>query len=161
METATVYISAMQESLQKKQGIMEKLLVLTQEQSELLAQPQMDMERFEEILESKDALIAQIESLDNGFDRVFQKLSSLLKTDKETYRSDIEKMQKFIREITDCGVRIEGLERKNRDAFQKYLLNERQEIKNSRASNRTAVSYYQNMPNQHHEWQTYFMDQKK
>lgn len=161
METAMVYISAMQESLQKKQGIMSKLLSLTQEQSELLEKQPMDMERFEEILEQKDELLMQLETLDNGFNNVFQKLTPFLEKDKQTYRAPIEKMQGLIRAITDCGVRIEGLERKNRDAFQRYLLNERQEIKNSRASNRTAVSYYQNMPNQHHEWQSYFMDQKK
>lgn len=37
METATVYLSALQESLQKKQRIMEELLTLTQQQSRSFA----------------------------------------------------------------------------------------------------------------------------
>lgn len=161
MESAKVYISAMQESLQKKQKIMEQMLELTQEQSGLLAQTPMNMDRFEEILDEKDTMLGEIDSLDRGFNSVFQKLSPFLDKDKEAYRAPIMEMQNLIRTITDCGVRLEGVERKNRDAFQHYLMKERQEIKSSKASNRTAVSYYQNMPNQHHEWQTYFMDQKK
>lgn len=161
MESAMVYISALQESLQKKKKIMEQLLILTEEQGELLAQTTMNTDRFEEILDEKDAFLGEIDSLDRGFNSVFQKLSPFLDKDKESYRTPIIKMQELIRTITDCGVRLEGVERRNRDAFQKYLLKERQEIKNSKNSNRTAVSYYQNMPNQHHEWQTYFMDQKQ
>lgn len=161
MESAMVYISALQESLQKKKKIMEEMLQLTEEQGELLAQAPVNMERFEEILDEKDAILSEIDRLDRGFNSVFQKLSPFLGKDKESYRTPIVQMQELIRTITDCGVRLEGVERKNRDAFQKYLLKERQEIKMSKASNKTAVSYYQNMPNQHHEWQTYFMDQKQ
>lgn len=161
MESAMVYISALQESLQKKQKIMEQLLLVTKEQGELLQQTPMNAERFEEILDEKDAFLVELDSLDRGFESVFRKLSPFLDKDRESYRTSIVRMQELIRAITDCGVRIEGIERKNRDAFQKYLLKERQEIKNSKASNKTAVSYYQNMPNQHHEWQAYFMDQKQ
>ena len=140
METATVYLSALHESLQKKQRIMEELLTLTQQQSEVLQQENMDIDVFEQLMAQKEKALEQ---------------------DKQSYRSAILEMQNLIRVITDCGVKIEGLERRNREVFQRYLLKQRQEIGNSRASSRTAVSYYQNMPNQHHAWQSYFLDKKK
>ena len=154
METATVYLSALQESLQKKQRIMEELFTLTQQQS-------MDIDVFEQLMAQKEKALGEINILDKGFDSVYHKVSPYLEQDKQSYRSAILEMQNLIRVITDCGVKIEGLERRNREVFQRYLLKQRQEIGNSRASSRTAVSYYQNMPNQHHAWQSYFLDKKK
>ena len=156
METATVYLSALQESLQKKQRIMEELLTLTQQQSEVLQQENMDIDVFEQLMAQKEKALGEINILDKGFDSVYHKVSPYLEQDKQSYRSAILEMQNLIRVITDCGVKIEGLE-----VFQRYLLKQRQEIGNSRASSRTAVSYYQNMPNQHHAWQSYFLDKKK
>ena len=161
MENTGVYISAMKESLKKKHGIMAQLLAYTKEQDQLLRQERMDMEQFERILGAKDELLQQITTLDNGFTSIFQKISAGLEMDKQRYVKDIVEMQGMIREITDIGVQIEGQERKNKTRFEQYLVKERQEIKKSRQSSRTAVSYYQNMPDQHHAWQTYFMDQKK
>lgn len=161
METATVYLSALQESLQKKQRIMEELLTLTQQQSEVLQQENMDIDVFEQLMAQKEKALGEINILDKGFDSVYHKVSPYLEQDKQSYRSAILEMQNLLRVITDCGVKIEGLERRNREVFQRYLLKQRQEIGNSRASSRTAVSYYQNMPNQHHAWQSYFLDKKK
>ena len=154
METATVYLSALQESLQKKQRIMEELFTLTQQEN-------MDIDVFEQLMAQKEKALGEINILDKGFDSVYHKVSPYLEQDKQSYRSAILEMQNLIRVITDCGVKIEGLERRNREVFQRYLLKQRQEIGNSRASSRTAVSYYQNMPNQHHAWQSYFLDKKK
>ena len=53
METATVYLSALQESLQKKQRIMEELLTLTQLQSEVLQQENMDIDVFDQLMAQK------------------------------------------------------------------------------------------------------------
>ena len=154
METATVYLSALQESLQKKQRIMEELFTLTQQEN-------MDIDVFEQLMAQKEKALGEINILDKGFDSVYHKVSPYLEQDKQSYRSAILEMQNLIRVITDCGVKIEGLERRNREVFQRYLLKQRQEIGSSRASSRTAVSYYQNMPNQHHAWQSYFLDKKK
>ena len=140
---------------------MEELLTLTQQQSEVLQQENMDIDVFEQLMAQKEKALGEINILDKGFDSVYHKVSPYLEQDKQSYRSAILEMQNLIRVITDCGVKIEGLERRNREVFQRYLLKQRQEIGNSRASNRTAVSYYQNMPNQHHAWQSYFLDKKK
>lgn len=155
-----VYVSALQESLRKKQNLLQDILVLTTEQQEILAQAMPDMERFDQIMEEKQEMITSINELDQGFDSLFGKIQNDLQKQKYQYEKQIRQMQADIKAITELGVRIQGLEHQNRDAFQKFLLHERQEIKMSRVSSQTAVSYYQNMPNQHHEWQSYFMDQK-
>lgn len=161
MATETnVYISALQESLRKKQKLLQEILELTTEQKEILAQDRPDMDRFDQILAEKEERITVLNELDQGFDSLFQKIKDTLEQQKYQYKQQIQQMQRDIKAITDLGVTIQGMEHQNRDAFQKYLMQERQEIKIGRNSSQTAVSYYQNMPNQHHEWQSYFMDQK-
>lgn len=161
MSTETnVYVSALQDSLRKKKAVLQKLYDLTKQQAEVLGQETVDIDHFEELMEAKDGEIAVLNSLNAGFQSLFQKIENTLQDQRYQYEKQIKQMQKDIRAITDLGVQIEGLEHQNRDAFQAYLLKERKEIQAGRASSRSAVSYYQNMPNQHHEWQTYFMDQK-
>lgn len=156
-----VYVSALQDSLRKKIEVLQKLRDLTREQQDVLQQENVDTDRFDELVEAKDGQISALNALNAGFQSLFQKVENNLKNKRHQYEKQILQMQDDIRTITDLSVQIEGLERQNRDVFQAYLIKERKEIQAGRASSKTAVSYYQNMPNQHHEWQTYFMDQKQ
>lgn len=156
-----VYISAMIDSLQKKKNIVSQLCVQTQEQQELLQSDQMAIEQFDAIMDQKAELIEQMQECDQGFDVLFQKIGPVLRDKKDEYQSQIKKMQQLIREITDFGLKIEQLEKSNRNLFEAYLLEQRKAIGQGRASNRSAITYYQNMPDQHRSWQTYFMDKKQ
>lgn len=161
MEENNVYVTALQDSLSRKLEVLQQLLELSQEQETILGQEEPDMDRFDEIVQEKDGLLRELAELDRGFDSVFAKVGNELKENKYQYQQRILQMQNLIRSITDCGLKLEGLEQKNKNAFQQYLTRERKEIKNFNVNNRTANTYYQNMANQHHEWQTYFLDQKK
>ncbi len=70
-------------------------------------------------------------------------------------------MQNFISIITSLGVEIENLEHKNKEKFKNFIVSKRNGIKDFKVSNKTAVSYYKNMSNQHREWQSYFVDSRK
>lgn len=161
MDNTTVYVTALQNSLQKKLDVMKKLLQATQEQSDVLGQDEPDIDSFEDIMQEKEELLREIAELDKGFDALFSKVGTELKEKKYQYQEQIKQMQNIIRSITDCGARLEGQEKRNRDSFQNYLIGARKEIREFKVSNKTATSYYQNMANQHREWQSYFMDQKK
>jgi hypothetical protein len=58
-------------------------------------------------------------------------------------------------------VKIQTAEKRNKELFTSFVSGKRKEIRDFKVSNRTAVTYYQNMANQHHEWQSYFVDKKK
>ena len=77
------------------------------------------------------------------------------------HKSEILKMQNLIRSITDTGVQLESLEQQNKTKFNTFIRNKRHAINDFKQSNRVATSYYQNMSNQHREWQSHFLDQKK
>ena len=164
-ETA-VYIAALEDSLQKKAEVMTELLSLTRQQQQVLEQEDFrkdsaGMDEFDELVARKETLLTQIAELDRGFDSIFAKSGNALKTQKDRYRDRILQMQNAIRSITDDGVRIQGLEQRNRQVFLTKISGAKKEIRDFKVNNKTAATYYQNMANQHHAWQTYFLDQKK
>lgn len=157
----SVYVTALKTSLMKKSDVMNLLLAASQEQGRIFKEEEPDMERFNEIIAEKDAFLREIAELDKGFDSIFARIGEELKVQKYQYQPMIQEMQNLIRSITDTGMQVEGQEQKNKIAFQSYLAGERKEIKSFKTNNKMATSYYQNMANQHREWQSYFLDQKK
>lgn len=156
-----VYVTALQTALQEKRKIMKELLSLTQEQERILREKEMDADDFERLLREKAGGLEKIQELDKGFQNLFDKIGVSLKENKQKYKQEIQSMQEDIRAITDCGVQIEMLEKKNKDSFVLFASEKRKEIRNFRMNNKSAESYHRNMANQHQNWQTYFMDKKK
>lgn len=161
MDNTGVYVSALQESLQKKLEVLSNILKLTEEQARILSVQKPDMDRFDQIIEEKDHLLELMGTLDRGFESLFAKVGSTLRDNKYEYQQQITEMQNLIRSITDTGLQIEGQEHRNKTAFQHYLTGARQEIRDFTSNNQTANAYYHNMANQHQAWQSYFIDQKK
>ncbi len=161
MENINTYISVLHGSLRKKLELIKKLLELTKEQNKILNEKTIDIDSFERIVSEKEVKINEVLGIDRGFQTVFNKVSGIIKESPQQYRQQILEMQNFIRTITDIGVEIENLEQKNKEKFNKYLASKRSDIKDFKVSNKTAVSYYKNMSNQHREWQSYFVDSKK
>lgn len=161
MDNTGVYISALQESLQKKLEVLSCLLKLTNEQGKILAEQEPDMDRFNAIIDEKDQQLQAMENLDSGFESLFAKVGDTIKNNKYQYQQQIMEMQNLIRSITDTGLQIEGQEHRNKTAFQNYLTGARREIREFTSNHQAANAYYHNMANQHQTWQSYFVDQKK
>lgn len=156
-----VYVSVLHDSLRDKCNVLREILKLTKEQQEILDGEEMDFDAFDALMKDKEVLIQRLQELDRGFQNLFEIIGNTLKEDSEHYKAQILGMQNDIRTITDYSVKIQALEQKNKDKFTASVAKKRREIKDFKVSNKTAVSYYQNMANQHHEWQSYFVDKKK
>ena len=76
------------------------------------------------------------------------------------YQDEIKKMQQLITQVTELGIDIEALEKRNKVQMDKVLINRKQKIKDLRMNNTVANSYYRNMAN-HQYNQSYFLDRKK
>lgn len=155
------YINILSDSLRKKFDIVKKILEYTKEQERILAVEEVDADRFLEVLDKKGRLIEQMTELDKGFESVYAKVDAVLKTDASSYRAQILQLQNYIRTVTDIGVEIQALEHKNKEKLNKFLAKKRASINDFKKSNKTATTYYQNMSNQHREWQSYFLDKRK
>ena len=160
MEIQT-YVTVLMDTLEKKQNILNKLYDATKCQEEVLDNQEVDVEAFEELMNRKELLLDKLQELDRGFDGIYQQISVSLQAQKEMFKAQILKMQELIRELTSLGIKIQALEQRNRDKFERYLTGERQEIRKFQTNHRTANLYHQHMANQHQQWQSYFLDKKK
>ena len=161
MDSVNTYISVLHGSLRKKLELVKELLEFTKEQNIILNEDDVDIDSFDKIVSEKDIRINEVLEIDKGFDSVFNKIGSTIKANPQEYRQQILELQNLIRTITDIGVEIEGLENKNKEKFKNFVTSKRNSIKDFKVSNKTAVSYYKNMSNQHREWQSYFVDSRK
>ena len=156
-----VYIKILVDTLEKKKETLEVLTEITKEQETALNRKDFSMDYFEEAMEKKEKVIENLNQLEDGFEAFYQRLESVLQTERAAYRSEIRKAQGLIGGITDLSVRLQAMEARNKEKLAAKLTDKRQEIRNFKNSNQTAEKYYHNMANQHQAGQSYFLDQKK
>ena len=139
------YIAMLEDSLEKKVDILRQLQTLCQEQTEMLGNPDMTPEMFDENVEKKGVLIEKLETLDQGFEQLFERVKADITSDKEKYRNAILRMQEMIRDITDRSNHIQVMESRNKDLVQKKFGEIRSQAREIRQSGKAVSSYYQNM----------------
>ena len=72
MDYTSNYMDILQRVLQKKQAVLQALLEACRQQQDLVEQDEFDMDAFSAIMEQKDALLVQLEALDEGFERLMR-----------------------------------------------------------------------------------------
>ena len=68
------YIGIMIESLRRKKDVLTDILKLSEEQSLLLDDPNLEPDTFEKNVNRKAALIEKLEQLDTGFESLYDKV---------------------------------------------------------------------------------------
>ncbi|MBU5477769.1 flagellar protein FlgN [Eubacterium sp. MSJ-13] len=164
MQDPKIYATVLLDSLQKKFEVLKELLELTRKQNQLLSVQkivELDTDSFDRIVDQKAEMIEKLDELDKGFETIYERAGAYIAKNKYEFQSQIIQMQNHIRTITDISLQIQGLEAQNKSRFNLFLKEKRNEITNFKTSNKVAVSYYQNMANQHREWQSHFLDKRK
>lgn len=154
------YLQILIESLEKKNEILDQVIRLDEEQAELSAHQPMDMEAYDQTMESKGKLIEEINKLDDGFSSTFELIADEVKSNPALYREQVLKLQQLIREAVDKGVRVEAQEKRNRAALENVFRMKRQEIKQLKVSTSAAAKYYKSM-SRINEVDPQLMDRKK
>lgn len=155
------YSGILIETLKKKERILNQLKSFTKTQGDILNEEGFDEEAFMGCMDEKQQLLLELEECDDGFTKVYPKVREEFQGNKQSYRTEIETMQKLIRSCTDIGVDISTLEEQNNLKFKLKMADSKQQINGLYRSNRAAASYYKNMAARHQEGSSYFMDKKK
>jgi len=155
-----VYISLLEKSLEKKAIYLDELIKLTEEQETLISAGKLEDDRFDSIIDSKNELIKKIDELDGGFEQIYQRVKAELISNPEGYRAHIEELKELITDVTDKGVRLQVMERRNRDRIELYLRSKRDSIRNFKVNSKTASKYYSSF-NKIGKDDSYFFDEKK
>lgn len=160
MKQVSDYLKILEESLSKKVTILQALLEESKHQGELADSEDFDLDVFEETLEQKDALLNQLEELDNGFDSVFDQIQAEVKQDAKEYKTEIQSLQQLIRKCTDIGVEIQATEERNKAKLAVKFAGQQRELRQIKTSTQVASTYYKSMSSQHMS-DPYFLDEKK
>ena len=126
------YLMIMVESLSKKINILEQLLSYTKEQEALLEEAEWSMEEFQQLLDKKGELIDVLNTMDEGFEQVYERMEEEINGNKEKYTTEILLMQQRIKMITDVSIKLQELEYKNKEKIEAEFSKKRNEIKNFR-----------------------------
>lgn len=140
-----LYIDIMLQSLEKKEVVLDRIIEANLRQEAVLKNPEGDPEEFDETVETKGALIEQLEQLDSGFQKLFDNMKEELDGQRENYAKQIEQMQIHIRSITDKSVQIQAQEARNKDLMTQKFTRIKEMAKQTRASSNMVNQYYKNM----------------
>ncbi len=138
-------LNVLSDSLDVKLGVLEKLLEYTNIQKEIFEAESPDMDEFDRIFDEKDVLLDKLESLDEGFEELYKRVSDQLKENRSQYAAQIKNLQEKISRITELSASIQAQEARNKKMIDEYFARERQGIKQSRVSSKAAYDYYRNM----------------
>ena len=139
------YITALTESLEKKLGILQEIRLKNAEQEMLLKEDSFSFDRFDLNTEEKGVLIHRLNSLDDGFEAVYEKVREELSTNKAKYAKEIKHMQELISKITETSASIQAEEARNKAALEQIFKSEREKIRGNRSGVKAVKSYTQAM----------------
>lgn len=161
MNSNSAYIEILIHSLQKKVQVLDEVIALTIEQETMLTRAEkMDIDEFNRTIEEKGPLIDKVNELNDGFEKLYERIKEELKNKNTEYSIEIKQLQGLIKLATEKSVKIQVAEKQNYIKFQQFLRLKSTEIKEFKQSSKTVSSYYKNMATQH-QGQSYFIDKKK
>jgi len=139
------YLQLLEESLIKKIGVLDKIGEFNKRQKDIfsVSEGEPDFDRFDSYVEEKGKLIDELNSLDEGFESLYDRVSETLKKDREANADRIRRLQNLIREITDKSVSLQSQEIENKKLMDAYFIKAREGIGKGRVSLNAAYSYYQ------------------
>ncbi len=154
------YVDIMIQSLNKKIQVLNEIKRLNVLQCNLLEDEKADADDFDKTVEDKAKLIEQLEQLDSGFDKLFERVREELYEHKDAYRDKIKSMQDCIRRITDLSMELQSQEARNKDLMTRKFVSVKQKAKIVRTNTKAASQYYKNMMQLNYV-DPQFMDNKK
>lgn len=154
------YLDMLQDSLKKKLEILNGIMNYQLEEAEMLKGESMDMEAFDKSISDKVALAEKIDSLDDGFEQVYDRIRKEMIEHKEKYAVQIRAMQDMIAEISEKNVLIQAEENRIKLEVDNFAKRESAALRQRRDNGKAARSYYNSMKKLNYV-DSQFMDKKK
>ena len=139
------YIDIMIQSLDRKLQVLDQIIEINVRQENILEDKKAEIDEFDKCIEEKAALIEQMQQLDSGFEKLFERVSEELKENKANHVEDIKKLQSRIRKITDKSMEIQAQEARNKDLMVRKFTYVKETAKSLRTNSKVASQYYKNM----------------
>lgn len=142
---ANVYLQALEESLEKKLEILNRIHQKNEDQFSLIKMTPVNMGELDKNFEEKSVLVNQLLRLDDGFETVYANVKDELQTNKSLYATEIGRMQVLITKITELSTTIQAEEARNKASMENMFKREKDKIKQQRSGMKAVASYTQSM----------------
>lgn len=139
------YIDIMLQSLKKKEQVLKAIIDENLKQRENLEDVNGEADAFDATVEAKAALIEQLEQLDSGFEKLFERTKEELEGNKEKYASQIREIKSYIKSVTDKSIEIQAQEARNKDLMTSKFATVKKQVKTMRVNGAAASEYYKTM----------------
>lgn len=154
------YLAILEESLHKKLAVLDEIIEYNNKQEQLLKQEKVSLEELDANMDQKDELIKKLSKLDEGFERLYERIKEQLLADKDNYKGQIGSIQNLISQVTEKSVSIQAQEARNKALIEERFASERSQIRQGRQASKAAYRYYKSMSNRS-VMPPQFLDQKK
>ena len=160
MPDSKSYIQILIDSLTAKCRLLDEIQRENARQYDAIRKEPMDEEVFEDTIEKKQKCLEELQRMDEGFQRIYEKVREVLQDQKDAYREEITTLQEWIRRLTEQSLKVEQEEQRNKDVFENQMNALRRKGRSLKTANKVAQGYYQSM-NQLNVVDPQFMDKKK
>lgn len=139
------YLMIMIQSLKKKIQVLDCIIDANDRQKAGLEDANLDPDDFDKIVEEKSKYIEHLDLLDQGFDKLFERVKEELNQNREAYKAEIKEMQALIASVTEKSNKVQVQEARNKDLMTQKFAKVRRQARDVRASQQAVNQYYQNM----------------
>ncbi len=139
------YLKNLIENMEQKKDVLQEIKKSTDHQAEAMKAAEPDWKAFDKMLDEKGELIDKLNGLDDAFNAMFDRIKDDLLANKAKYKTEINRLQEQIREVTSLSTSIQAEELKNRDLVTNRINESRQKIKQDRRSVAVSGKYYNAM----------------
>ena len=139
------YLMIMIQSLKKKIQVLDCIIDANERQKIDLENPSLDPDDFDKTVEEKAKYIEHLDLLDQGFDKLFERVKEEVTNNRELYKNEIKEMQVLITTVTEKSNKIQVQEARNKDLMTQKFMKVHKQARDVRASQQAVNQYYQNM----------------
>ena len=125
--------------------MLEDIQAYNQRQQEIFQADNVDLDQFDSYVDEKGVLIERLNSLDNGFERLYANVAQELSGNREKYGDQIKRLQGLVSKVTEAGIAVQAQEARNKKLIEEYFRRQREGIREGRKSSKAAFDYYKNM----------------
>ncbi len=154
------YIEILKRSLEKKSAVLDKIMEENGQMAKVAEAPKFDPDAYDEIFDRKDALIKELNDLDDGFRSVYAHVQDELQNNPADHKEDIARLKELITEITDKSIAIQVEEKRNKDTLNNRMDVFKRELVQTKNTRKIMANYYNNMTGRN-VVEPQFMDKKK
>lgn len=154
------YVQVLIDTITKKEETLRKILEITKQQEVISKQDTYASDDMEKTLNEKEIQIARLNYLDEGFQSVYDRVSSEIRNHLDVYKQDVLVLQDKIRICTEIGNEIMVLEERNRNRFNTLFSKAHTDYSTFKSKASVAQNYFKTMNNSK-VMDPYFVDKKQ